>query len=107
MPKRFDTHFFLTEAPAGQEPLHDNREATDSTWSVPSEALLRFEQGEFPLVYATVRQLRELADLPDMAEARVRYGGQVPRTIVPLATPTPDGGFMVRLAESDEPPERF
>jgi 8-oxo-dGTP pyrophosphatase MutT (NUDIX family) len=107
LPKRFDTHFFLVEAPAGQTPLHDQIEVTDSAWIRPADALARFERREFPLVFATVRQLRELADLTDTVAARLRFAGQTPPTIMPIASPTPDGGFMVHVPESDEPPERF
>lgn len=107
LPKRFDTHFFLVEAPAGQTPLHDQAEVTDSAWITPTEALERFERREFPLVFATVRQLRELAGLTDSTAARLRFAGQTPPTIMPVATPTPDGGFSVQIPDSGEPAERF
>jgi 8-oxo-dGTP pyrophosphatase MutT (NUDIX family) len=82
-PKRFDTHFFLIEAPDGQEPAHDDLEVTHSAWVTPEEALAGYERGEFPLVFATIHQLRELSGLVDMAEARARFAGKVPRTIMP------------------------
>ena len=82
-PKRFDTHFFLVEAPEGQEPAHDDLETTQSAWVTPEEALAGFERGEFPLVFATIHQLRELMGLANMAEARARFAGKVPRTIMP------------------------
>jgi 8-oxo-dGTP pyrophosphatase MutT (NUDIX family) len=107
MPKRFDTHFFLAGAPAGQTAIHDQQEVTDSLWIAPEEALERFDRREFPLVFATVRQLRELASLTDTLSARLRFTGPTPRTIMPVATRTPDGGFMVQIADSGDPPERF
>lgn len=82
-PKRFDTHFFLVEAPAGQEPAHDNLETTHSAWVTPKDALAGYERGEFPLVFATIYQLRELTDLANVAEARARFAGKVPQTIMP------------------------
>jgi 8-oxo-dGTP pyrophosphatase MutT (NUDIX family) len=82
-PKRFDTHFFLVEAPDGQEPAHDNLEVTQSAWVTPENALAEYERGAFPLVFATIHQLRELSGLTDMAEARARFAGKVPRTIMP------------------------
>jgi 8-oxo-dGTP pyrophosphatase MutT (NUDIX family) len=82
-PKRFDTHFFLVEAPEGQEPAHDNLETTHSVWITPEDALVGYERGEFPLVFATIYQLRELTELADMAEARARFAGKVPQTIMP------------------------
>lgn len=82
-PKRFDTHFFLVEAPDGQEPAHDDLEVTQSAWVAPEEALAGYERGDFPLVFATIHQLRELSGLADMAEARARFAGKAPRTIMP------------------------
>ena len=61
MPKRFDTHFFITTAPAEQQAAHDRLETSEGIWIAPSEALARFERGAFPLVFATIYQLRELA----------------------------------------------
>lgn len=61
MPKRFDTYFFVTTAPAEQQAAHDRLETSEGIWIAPSEALARFERDEFPLVFATIYQLRELA----------------------------------------------
>lgn len=38
--KRFDTRFFVTAVPHGQEALHDARETLDHVWLAPAEALL-------------------------------------------------------------------
>ena len=69
MPKRFDTHFFITTAPAEQEAAHDRLETSEGVWVGPAEALARSERGEFPLVFATIRQLRELAAFGSVKEA--------------------------------------
>jgi 8-oxo-dGTP pyrophosphatase MutT (NUDIX family) len=61
MPKRFDTHFFVTTAPAEQQAAHDRLETSEGIWIAPADALARFERDEFPLVFATIHQLRELA----------------------------------------------
>ena len=61
MPKRFDTHFFVTTAPAEQQAAHDRLETSEGIWIAPAEALARFERDEFPLVFATIHQLRELS----------------------------------------------
>lgn len=68
LPKRFDTHFFLAPAPPDQALLHDGREAVDSVWISPREALA--EQGRrFKLVFATERNLWKLAAFADAASA--------------------------------------
>ena len=69
MPKRFDTHFFLTSAPEEQQAAHDRLETSDGIWISPTEALARFELKEFPLVFATIYQLRELAVFGSVQEA--------------------------------------
>jgi 8-oxo-dGTP pyrophosphatase MutT (NUDIX family) len=106
-PKRFDTYFFLTEAPREQVATHDEIEVTASVWVSPEDALAGYARGEFPLVFATVRQLSALAGLPDVAAAQGRFGGRTPETIMPVATPTPDGGFVVQIPGAPEEPERF
>jgi 8-oxo-dGTP pyrophosphatase MutT (NUDIX family) len=60
-PRRYDTRFFVTQMPEGQEPLHDALETTDSTWIAPGDALERFHRGDFPLVYATEKHLERMA----------------------------------------------
>src|SRR5436305_7592851 len=69
MPKRFDTHFFITTAPAEQEAAHDRLETSEGVWIAPPEALARAEQGTFPLVFATIHQLRDLATFGSVKEA--------------------------------------
>ena len=69
MPKRFDTHFFITTAPAEQEAAHDRLETSEGVWITPAGALERSEQGTFPLVFATIRQLRDLATFGSVKEA--------------------------------------
>lgn len=69
MPKRYDTHFFLAVAPAEQEAIYDQLETSEGVWVQPAEALARYEQGEFPLVFATIHQLHDLAAFPNVTEA--------------------------------------
>ena len=71
VPKRFDTHFFFAEMPEGQEATHDQLETVDGLWIRPEEALSRFEQGNLPIVFATIHQLQALADLGSMTRCAV------------------------------------
>jgi 8-oxo-dGTP pyrophosphatase MutT (NUDIX family) len=82
-PKRFDTHFFLAEAPSGQLAAHDDLETTESVWIAPEVALSGFESGAYPLVFATVHQLRDLSAISSYARARERFAGVTPETIMP------------------------
>ena len=99
-PKRFDTHFFLTEMPSGQEAAHDQLETTAGIWIAPEEALARFEASEFTLVFATIHQLRALSGLATVAAARERFGGAAPRTIMPYVVER-DGQQVILLPDEE------
>jgi len=53
--RRYDTRFFVARAPAGQVPLHDDREVIANLWIRPSEALARYEAGDYEMIFPTVR----------------------------------------------------
>lgn len=84
MPKRFDTHFFITTAPAEQQAAHDRLETSEGMWIAPAEALARSERGEFPLVFATIHQLHELAAFSTVAEALASTTTQHVETRIPV-----------------------
>lgn len=83
VPKRFDTHFFFAEMPEGQEATHDQLETVDGLWIRPEEALSRFEQGNLPIVFATIHQLQALADLGSIDEVRRHFASEPLPTIRP------------------------
>lgn len=83
MPKRFDTHFFLTTAPADQLATYDHLETSEGIWVSPSDALARSERGEFPLVFATIHQLRDLTAFNSVQEAIASTTRQPVPTRVP------------------------
>ncbi len=84
MPKRFNTHFFLTTAPDEQQAAHDRLETSEGIWISPIEALTRFERKEFPLVFATIYQLRELAAFGSVQEALKSTEKQHVSTRIPV-----------------------
>jgi 8-oxo-dGTP pyrophosphatase MutT (NUDIX family) len=65
-PRRFDTRFFIAEAPAKQHGRHDEYETVDSLWITPRDALDRNGRGEFGLMSVTQRQLEILSELGTM-----------------------------------------
>ncbi len=65
-PRRFDTRFFIAEAPAKQHGRHDEYETVDSEWVSPADALTRNDRGEFGLMSVTRRQLETMADFGTM-----------------------------------------
>ncbi len=62
VPKRFDTWFFLAEAPEDQVALHDGSESTDSVWIGAQEAIDEAMAGKRTLVHATTKNLELLAE---------------------------------------------
>jgi 8-oxo-dGTP pyrophosphatase MutT (NUDIX family) len=98
MPKRFDTHFFLTTAPEEQHAAHDRLETSEGIWISPTEALARFERKEFPLVFATIYQLRELAVFSSVKEALNSTKKQHVATRIPIMVQE-DGKTRVFLQE--------
>ena len=61
-PKRFDTWFFLAEAPQDQVALHDGSESTDSVWIGAQQAIDEAKAGRRTLVHATQKNLELLAE---------------------------------------------
>lgn len=59
-PRRFDTRFFITQAPTQQVGFHDGKETVDSIWISPGDALRLNEAGEFGMMSVTVKQLTDL-----------------------------------------------
>ncbi|MEE3117399.1 MAG: NUDIX hydrolase, partial [Pseudomonadota bacterium] len=71
-PRRFDTRFFVTTAPAGQIASHDGTETIDHLWINPTQALEDHRSGKRLLGLPTLRTLRVLSDF-DTPEALMRY----------------------------------
>jgi glyoxylase-like metal-dependent hydrolase (beta-lactamase superfamily II)/8-oxo-dGTP pyrophosphatase MutT (NUDIX family) len=77
--KRFDTRFFIAEAPPGQVALHDGSEMTDHRWLRPADALA---QGDaLKLMGPTRATLMSLAAFETAADAMAwaRSVREVPR----------------------------
>lgn len=65
-PKRFDTRFFLTKAPTGQEATPDGREAVDLKWVKPIEFI---EEATEEMMFPTIMNLKLLAQAGTVDEA--------------------------------------
>jgi glyoxylase-like metal-dependent hydrolase (beta-lactamase superfamily II)/8-oxo-dGTP pyrophosphatase MutT (NUDIX family) len=78
--RRFDTRFFVTLAPEGQEGAHDANETVHHVWINPREALARANRGEIELVHAT-RQT--LTDLGRFSDPRAAYEYAMSLTEIP------------------------
>ena len=61
-PRRYDTWFFVAEAPEGHAYLHDDGENVESEWVRPDDALGRAQRGEIELIFPTMRSLETMAE---------------------------------------------
>ena len=95
MPRRFDTRFFVTAMPAGQDSRHDDTETVASEWIRPADAVARWESQQMSMFPPTVHQLRFIAahHSVDEAIAAARAVG-TPPCIEPKLIP---GTFTVVL----------
>jgi len=82
-PLRFDTRFFASAAPRGQEAAADEREITEVRWLTPREALDTNARGGLPLRAPTLKSLALFDGAATAAEALARLAGRAVRTIMP------------------------
>jgi 8-oxo-dGTP pyrophosphatase MutT (NUDIX family) len=68
VPIRFDTRFFVAEAPPDQEALYDTLETTDSLWITPQEVLEKRRKGELDVPFPTFCNVRTLAEFSGVEE---------------------------------------
>lgn len=85
--RRFDTRFYLTVLPPGQEGAHDDRETTSSFWASPADVLARFDDGRVQLLPPTHRTLELLAGIGSSAEAIALASRMCLDPICPIVVP--------------------
>jgi 8-oxo-dGTP pyrophosphatase MutT (NUDIX family) len=62
--RRYSTRFFITSIANDQEAIHDGYEAVDSLWIKIEKALNDYEQGTFPIIMPTIKNLEAIAGYP-------------------------------------------
>lgn len=67
-PRRFDTRFFIADAPTEQEPEHDNTELVRHAWFEPDKALDLHAKGDMVMMTPTLAALSVLARFQHSAE---------------------------------------
>ena len=112
-PKRFDTWFFLADAPEDQVALHDGSESTDSVWIGAQAAIDEATAGRRTLVHATLKNLELLAEGGTVAGALAQAKKRKVITVQPwvetrdgkryLHIP-PDAGYRNLVREMPAPP---
>lgn len=102
---RFDTWFFLAEAPRGVVAKPDGFEMTDAVWVTPSGGLAASESGEMAIVFPTLKQLETLVPAKTPADAIVAARGNpdADRIILPKVVGT-ERDHRVLLPDDPEYP---
>lgn len=83
LPKRFDTLFFVAEAPPAQVPSVDEGETTTLAWVHPPAALAAHARGGFPMEFATVATVRSLAPFAQQGVAALAAHARSQRALPP------------------------
>jgi 8-oxo-dGTP pyrophosphatase MutT (NUDIX family) len=84
--RRWDTRFFVAEAPKDQTAECDGTETSEAVWLAPAEALETYRAGKYQLAPPTFRVLEELREFDTAASACSALGAAgPPRPILPVA----------------------
>ena len=97
--RRFDTLFYLAEAPGGNWlPKPQPGECVAAEWASPRELLDRIERGEAAAIFPTKRNLERLASYPDLGSALADASAHSLDTIIPWIEEI-DGEPHVRIPD--------
>ena len=83
--KRFDTRFFISVMPAGQNAAHDDFEATESAWLRPRAALEQYWEREIELAPPQIMSLAHLSRYHSAEQAMAAAQAAMPPVIMPEA----------------------
>ncbi len=81
--RRFDTRFFIAEAPPDQEAAHDRVETVHSVWTTPRRALAAAAEGRAMVIFPTRKTLELLDEHASVSSAIAWAAGQTPPRIEP------------------------
>jgi 8-oxo-dGTP pyrophosphatase MutT (NUDIX family) len=97
---RFDTWFYLAQAPQGAEPRVDGDECVDWRWATPATALEAYREGELLLVFPTIKHLEQLGGFAS-AEAVLEHARG--RDVLPIQPRVVMEGEVARVVLPGEP----
>lgn len=96
MPKRFDTHFFLTEAPGDHVLAHDGHESVDSVWITPQAACEEADAGKRTVIFPTRLNIEKVGRSRTVADA-IRAAEASPVVTVQPVSEKAEGGRIMRI----------
>jgi 8-oxo-dGTP pyrophosphatase MutT (NUDIX family) len=97
---RFDTHFFVAEAPEGAEATPDGGECVGARWLRPQDALDAGQRDELMLVFPTIKHLEQLAEHASVADTLERARE---RKVMPVQPRVLTDGGVARVLLPGEP----
>ena len=100
--RRYDTHFFVARVPPGRTARPDPREMVDAVWLSPAAALERFEAGDLPMVFPTVKTLASLRGHGSAEAAVEAFRDRTVERILPRLVRTDAGVGIVVDTEAGE-----
>jgi glyoxylase-like metal-dependent hydrolase (beta-lactamase superfamily II)/8-oxo-dGTP pyrophosphatase MutT (NUDIX family) len=98
-PKRFDTRFFIAEAPRSQTAAHDGAELVEQLWIAPADALAR--SASLKLLTPTQKTLETVARFERVADAIA--WAMAPRQVALVMPRVANGRDGFRPVMPDEP----
>ena len=100
MPKRFDTKFYLVDAPSDQLLNHDGYESIDSIWINPMKALEGSRDGTYTIIFPTRLNVEMLAESSSVAEAVQNSRQRNIKTVLPWIEQRDDGNYLCIPADA-------
>jgi len=100
MPKRFDTKFYIAEAPSDHLAIHDGSESVDSVWLNPAQLLKEAEEGKWTVIFPTRCNLELLAESDSVESAIEASNTRPPCPILPTVEKREDGNWLCIPKES-------
>jgi 8-oxo-dGTP pyrophosphatase MutT (NUDIX family) len=100
MPKRFDTWFYIADAPDDQVAACDGREAVDACWIAPSDALVDAAENRRKIIFPTRLNVEMLAKSASAAEAIAASRARAIVTVEPKVVREVGGMVLTIPAEA-------
>ncbi len=94
MPKRFDTRFYIAEAPKDHEGEHDGSESVDSIWISPHQALEDCYSKKRTIIFPTRLNLERLSKSNSVEEALDNARNSKIVTVTPSISKIEDEAFL-------------
>lgn len=100
-PKRYDTRFFVAQAPEGQTAVQDNHETVGQVWVRPDQAIEMNRAGTIELMFPTIKTLESLTPFKQVEELLEFARTPKPKTLIAPFTATARGGEQHILIPGD------